>query len=274
MNSARVESSVLAPEAGPAEPGSYRFIDDPPWAPIENSAKANRQDRSCGQGTPKPAATFHRPKDVRGSGDGKTRHVPMSFLRARQLGPASRRLWRERQAPALEILHFRPRIPAVIIASGGQRLCRLVVRKGFAFPWRASDLVLRLRLRLSRRGAASPKSEQLNSENPERRSLSARQGGTAARDNQTDRRNSRAGPSCSRGQYPLPTAGETRALQCCDACPRRCGPDARATPRLSPKAAGRLVGRDQKIRIPIRRGYCALSNSQPKPDSGVRERSF
>ena len=151
----------------------------------------------------------------------------MSFLRARQLGPASRRLWRERQAPALEILHFRPRIPAVIIASGGQRLCRLVVRKGFAFPWRASDLVLRLRLRLSRRGAASPKSEQLNSENPERRSLSARQGGTAARDNQTDHRNSRVGaPHSRKAKMPSPQRAKRVRfyVAVAEGCRASCGP--------------------------------------------------
>jgi hypothetical protein len=38
------------------------------------------------------------------------------------------------------------------------------LRKGFAFTERAPDLVHRLRLRLNRRGEASPKNQQSNSE--------------------------------------------------------------------------------------------------------------
>ena len=61
------------------------------------------------------------------------------------------------------------------------RLRRPVLRKGFAFPGRASNVVLRLRLRLKRRGAASPKPFGGMSACPERQSLSARQGGRAAK---------------------------------------------------------------------------------------------
>jgi hypothetical protein len=38
------------------------------------------------------------------------------------------------------------------------------LRKGFAFPELASDLLDRLRLRLNRRGEASPKNQQASSE--------------------------------------------------------------------------------------------------------------
>jgi len=61
------------------------------------------------------------------------------------------------------------------------RLRRPVLRKGFAFPGRASNVVLRLRLRLKRRGAASPKPFGGMGAGPERQSLSARQGGRAAK---------------------------------------------------------------------------------------------
>ena len=37
-----------------------------------------------------------------------------------------------------------------------RRLCRPALRKGFAFPGRATTHALRLRLRLNRRGVASP----------------------------------------------------------------------------------------------------------------------
>ena len=65
---------------------------------------------------------------------------------------------------ALEFLHFIPPISPVTVASGGQRLRRAVLRKGFAFPERASDLLHRLRLRLNQRGEASRKNQQSNSE--------------------------------------------------------------------------------------------------------------
>ena len=79
-------------------------------------------------------------------------------------------------------------------ALSGQRLRRSALRKGFAFPASALNPVLRLRLRLNRRGAASPKKQQLSTEGPERQSLSARQGGRAARAKLAKCRNSRRRP--------------------------------------------------------------------------------
>jgi len=89
-----------------------------------------------------------------------------------------------------------------VIASGGQRLRRPILRKGSAFPWRGSDFVPRLRLRLNRRGEASPK-KALGSKGPEGQGLSVRQGGRAARDNQINCGNSRAlSPKAERGGFP------------------------------------------------------------------------
>jgi len=85
----------------------------------------------------------------------------------------------------LKFLHFRACISAIRTVLCAQRLCRPALRKGCAFPGSASNLVSKLRLRLNRRGAASPKNKQLNSEGPERHSLSARQGGRAAHANRT-----------------------------------------------------------------------------------------
>jgi len=106
----------------------------------------------------------------------------------------------ERHCFPLEFLNFRLRISAVIVASGGERLRRPVLRKGSAFPGRASDFVLRLRLRLNRRGEASPKRQPCGSDGPERQSLSARQGGRAARDNQTNCGTSRRRLRLSKGR--------------------------------------------------------------------------
>jgi len=62
---------------------------------------------------------------------------------------------------------------------------------------RTSSHVPRLRLRLNRRGEASPKKPPPGSKGPEGQSLSARQGGRAARDNETNCRNPKTGgPRC------------------------------------------------------------------------------